>query len=292
MKLAIIANPNKYQVKTVIDRTIDWARKNNVTLYLWREVCGMLNIDDCPTLTQTESDITSITAADFIVVIGGDGSILYTARIAREIEKPVLGINSGHLGFMTNTQPEDLETALDNLAADNFKIDKRHFLVATDKQGNKYYALNEFLFARRDATSMINITAAYDGDLINTYWADGLIVSSSTGSTAYNLSAGGPIVAPGTGVMLVTPISPHTLTTRPLVVRSDRPLTIRIDRQESGDVLFSYDGIMKPIETVPFEVEIIKSKRAFPLVHLPGQSYFETLRKKLMWGQDSRRLKN
>lgn len=292
MKFAIIANPAKYEVKEIIARTIDWARQNQVVLYLWEEVSELLGIESCAELRRTANDKESIENADYMVVIGGDGSILHAARISADIEKPILGINSGRLGFMTNTQPEDLEAALDQLLNGNFNIDTRHFLEAADNEGNTYYAINEFLFARRDTTSMVTITAVYDGELINTYWADGLIISSSTGSTAYNLSAGGPIVAPGTGVMLVTPISPHTLTSRPLVVRSDRPLKIRIDRQQAGEVLFSYDGIMKQLETVPFEVEIIKSEKTFRLVHLPGQSYFDTLRKKLMWGQDSRRIKS
>src|SRR5690606_32106377 len=128
----------------------------------------------------------------------------------------------------------------------------------------------------------------YDGDLINTYWADGLIVASPTGSTAYNLSSGGPIAAPGSGVLLVTPINPHTLTSRPLVLRADRPLKVIVEEQQSG-ILFSYDGVISEVAQLPLEVEIIKSKLAFNLIHLPGQNYFDTLRKKLMWGQDSRR---
>src|SRR5690554_1736596 len=292
MKFAVIANPHKYEVKDVVARTVKWASENKVTLLLSKEVCNLTKVTASPTVVETATDEQAIKESDFVVVIGGDGTILYTARISTKYNKPILGINSGRLGFMTNTQPEDLEKALHCLLKQDFKIDKRHYLKATDLNGTIYYALNEFLFTRRDSTSMINITAIYDGDLINTYWADGLIVASSTGSTAYSLSSGGPIVAPGTGVMLVTPISPHTLTTRPLVVRSDRPLKIRIDQQQASEVLFSYDGIMKEIETIPFEVEIIKSKLAFNLIHLPGQSYFETLRKKLMWGQDSRRIKN
>ncbi len=292
MKFAVIANPHKYEVKDILASTAKWASANNVTLFLSKEVCKLTEITASPTLIQTDTDEHAIAEADYVVVIGGDGTILYTARISTKENKPILGINSGRLGFMTNTQPEDLEKALNCLLTKNFKIDKRHYLKATDLDGNVFYALNEFLFTRKDSTSMINITAIYDGDLINTYWADGLIVASSTGSTAYSLSSGGPIVAPGTGVMLVTPINPHTLTTRPLVVRSDRPLKVRIDQQRATEVLFSYDGIMKEIEKIPFEVEIIKSKLGFNLIHLPGQNYFETLRKKLMWGQDSRRGKN
>ncbi len=289
MKFALIANPHRYEVKDIINRSIDWADKNGVELLISGELIDNIQSKSANCVTVVKTDVEAIDKCDIIVVIGGDGSILYTARLTTHKEKPILGINSGRLGFMTNTQPEDLEKALDHLLAKDFSVDKRHYLKATDTKGNKYYALNEFLFTRRVSTSMINITAYYDGDLINTYWADGLIVASSTGSTAYNLSSGGPIVAPGTGVLVLTPISPHTLTTRPLVILANKPLKIVIDKHKPEEVLFSYDGVTKEVENTPFELEIVKSKLTFDLIHLPGQSYFETLRKKLMWGQDSRR---
>lgn len=291
MKFAIIANPHKFEVKAVLEQTIAWAKSNSVTLLISKETCNLTNSHDSNVIQQTDSDKKAIDGCDIVVVIGGDGTILYTARISKHISKPILGVNSGRLGFMTDTKLEELEDALSTVKSGNYTIDDRHFLKATDKSGNEFFALNEFLFTRKDSTSMINITAEYDGSLINTYWADGLIVSSSTGSTAYNLSSGGPIVVPGTGVMLVTPINPHTLTTRPLVVRSDKPLKIRVEKQES-DVSFSYDGINCKINELPLEVEIMVSDLAFNLIQLPGQDYFETLRNKLMWGKDSRRSRN
>lgn len=291
MKFAIVANPNKFEVKAVLERTIAWAKKHAVSLLISKETCTLTNSHDPDTIQETSSDIEAIDGCDVVVVIGGDGTILYTARISKHSSKPILGVNGGRLGFMTDTKFEELEEALQTVKSGNYTIDKRLFLRAVDNKGNEFFALNEFLFARKDSTSMINITAEYDGSLINTYWADGLIVSSSTGSTAYNLSSGGPIVVPGTGVMLVTPINPHTLTTRPLVVRSDKPLKIRVEKQES-DVSFSYDGVNCKIDELPLEVEIMISDLAFNLIQLPGHDYFETLRNKLMWGKDSRRIMN
>lgn len=290
MKLAVVANPGKYEVKDVIHATIEWAGKVNAHLFLCKEVCELLGIQQSDSLSITNSDPDSIEQSDVVLVMGGDGTILYTARISRNSGKPILGINSGRLGFMTNIQAEELIEALNNVLSKNYSLDKRHYLKATDTHGNVYYALNEFLFSRKNS-SMVNISAEYDGNFINTYWADGLIVSSSTGSTAYNLSSGGPIVAPGSGIVLVTPINPHTLTTRPLALRSDRPLKIIVEPQQS-DILFSYDGIICEDQPLPLEIEIIKSDLSFNLIQLPGQNYFDTLRKKLMWGQDSRRIKN
>lgn len=291
MKFAIVANPHKFEVKAVLERTIKWAKDNDVSLNISKEICRLTNFQNETIIQETESDEHAIEKSDVVVVIGGDGTMLYTARISTHYSKPILGVNGGRLGFMTDTKFEELEEALTSVKSGNYTLDERHFLKATDKNGNEFYALNEFLFTRKDSTSMINITAEYDGSLINTYWSDGLIVSSSTGSTAYNLSSGGPIVVPGSGVMLVTPINPHTLTTRPLVIRSDKPLTIRVEKQES-DVSFSYDGVNCKIDELPLEVEIIASDLAFNLIRLPGQNYFETLRNKLMWGKDSRRSRN
>ncbi|MEP1151038.1 MAG: NAD(+)/NADH kinase [Balneola sp.] len=291
MKFAIVANPHKFEVKAVLERTINWSEENDVSLIISKEICQLTNTHNPAVIKQTETDEQAIDECDVIVVIGGDGTMLYTARISKHSSKPILGVNGGRLGFMTDTKFEELEDALLSVKSGNYTIDDRHYLKATDSNGNEFYALNEFLFTRKDSTSMINITAKYDGSLINTYWSDGLIVSSSTGSTAYNLSSGGPIVVPGSGVMLVTPINPHTLTTRPLVVRSDKPLNIRVEKQES-DVSFSYDGVNCKIDELPLEVEIISSELAFNLIRLPGQNYFETLRNKLMWGKDSRRSRN
>ena len=291
MKFAVIANPSKFEVKAVLKKAIDWASANDVDLLVSSKTCLQTGLENSNLIQQTKDDAEAIEASDVVIVIGGDGTILYTARISKHSNKPILGVNAGRLGFMTDTRFEELESALDDVKSGNYTIDERLFLKATVNSGEEFYALNEFLFTRKDSTSMINITAEYDGNLINTYWADGLIVASSTGSTAYNLSTGGPIVAPGTGVMLVTPINPHTLTTRPLVVRSDKPLKVKVEDQES-DVSFSYDGVNCKIDTLPLEVEIISSDVVFKLIKLPGHNYFETLRNKLMWGKDSRRIKS
>lgn len=288
MKLSVVANPSKYEVREVLAKTIEWAEKKNIELFIESQICDETEISDSDVIQKTNSDEDSIAASDYVLVMGGDGTILYTARISKDLNKPILGINSGRLGFMANTQIEDLERALDCVLKKNFALDKRAFLKATTKDGQTFHALNEFLFTRKDSISMVNVTAEYDGSLINTYWADGLIAASPTGSTAYSLASGGPIVAPGTEVFLVTPINPHTLTTRPLVLNSNNPLRVTIEKQQS-EVLFSYDGQVHEIEEFPFEVEIIKSNLTFDLINLPGHDYFETLRNKLMWGMDSRR---
>ncbi len=288
MNIGVIANPDKYEVKSVFEAAVKWAESKKISLNVSEQICKLIFDKPSDAIHITKNDDQTILQSDIIVVMGGDGTILYTARIAKDNPRPVLGVNSGRLGFMTNTQNEDLLEALEHVRMGNYTLDRRHYLKATTKSGEEFFALNEFLFTRNDSTSMINISAEFDGNPINTYWADGLLVASPTGSTAYNLSSGGPIAAPGSGVILLTPINPHTLTSRPLVVSADKSVIIKIDPQPSN-ILFSYDGILKEVDSLPFEVSIQQSKIAFPLIQLPGQNYFDTLRKKLMWGQDSRR---
>ena len=265
-----------------------WAEKAGVTVYVKDHLCRELHVETSEHVNRVSSSEEAIRSGDFTLVLGGDGTILHVAALAMHHKKPILGVNSGRLGFMANTQKENLEYALNCLLEGNFTLDSRHFLQAETDDGKVYHALNEFLFTRRDSTSMISVEASSNGDIINTYWADGLIVSSPTGSTAYNLSAGGPIVMPGTEVLVRTPINPHTRTTRPLVFPSDKKLTIRMDKQRY-ETLFSFDGNVVEIHDLPFSIQIERSEYTVDLVQLPEQNYFETLRNKLLWGSDSRR---
>ncbi|MDX1618149.1 MAG: NAD(+)/NADH kinase [Balneolaceae bacterium] len=288
MKLAIVANPQKYSVKEPFLEALNWADAHDLELYFSDDLVNLYDGTGHKSARTVESEQEAVENGDVVVAMGGDGTMLYTARLVREIQKPILGVNSGRLGFMANTQMENLRNALDCIKTGKYRIDKRYMLEAEDGEGAVYYALNEFLFSKRDSTSMITVEAEYDEMFINTYWADGLIVASPTGSTAYNLSSGGPIVMPNTDVMVLTPINPHTLTTRPLVLPSDKSLTITVNRQEH-EVLFSYDGKIREIQSYPFQVEIKRSDFTIDLIELPDQNYFETLRNKLMWGMDFRK---
>lgn len=287
MTFAIIANPEKYAVKDSLRSVIRWAKEHDIPLYLCKELSEFTNDTSLSILTFCSDEEEAIEKAEMILAIGGDGTMLYTSRLAKNAQKPILGINSGRLGFMAKTPKNEIEQALNNIYEENYRLDRRYMLKAVDPEGQTFHALNEFLFSKKDSTSMITVEAEYQDMLINRYWADGLIIASPTGSTAYNLSSLGPIVMPETNVMVVNPINPHTLTTRPLVLASDHPLKISVDEQPSK-VLFSYDGSISRIEHYPFEVEIQRSDFFVDLVELPGHNYFETLRDKLMWGMDFR----
>lgn len=287
MKFAVIANPQKYSVRDPFIEVLRWADEHEVKVIFCSELQELYRSEEHNSAVAVESEEKAIDQADIIIALGGDGTMLYTARLVRNIQKPILGVNSGRLGFMAYTQKENLSLSLNYLLDGNYRIDKRYLLEAEDNQNNIYHALNEFLFSKKDSTSMVNVSAEYNDMFINNYWADGLIVASPTGSTAYNLSSGGPIVMPNTDVMVLTPINPHTLTTRPLVLPSNKSLKVTVKKQEH-EVLFSYDGRINNIHSYPFEVNIKRSNFTIDLIELPDQSYFDTLRQKLIWGMDSR----
>lgn len=289
MNFAVIANPQKYSVKNPFIDILNWADQHDEKVMFGTELQELYDGQEHESAVITDTEAEAIDRADIIIAVGGDGTMLYTARLMKSIQKPILGINSGRLGFMAYTQKENISQALQNLSDGNYRIDKRYLLEAEDNDGEIYHALNEFLFAKKDSTSMVNVSAEYNEMFINNYWADGLIVASPTGSTAYNLSSSGPIVMPNSDVMVLTPVNPHTLTTRPLVLPSNKSLKITVKEQDHG-VLFSYDGQIKEIQSYPFEVQIKRSNFTIDLIELPNQSYFDTLRHKLMWGMDSRKV--
>lgn len=288
MKFCILANPEKYSVQESLAGVIAWAENNDVEIFLADKLHKHFpDITKSEAVTPFEDESDAVEHADVVIALGGDGTMLHTAHLLKNSSTPVLGINSGKLGFMANNQPDTIDKACDLVKKKSYSIDKRIMLKAETSNGDVFYALNEFLFSRKDTSSLIRIEAAYDGDLINHYWADGLIVSTPTGSTAYNLSAGGPIIMPGTPVMVLTPINPHTLTTRPIVLPTMQDLTITSD-EDPEHILFSYDGVMMPIRN-KLDIKISQSDFSIHLIQLPEQNYFETLRNKLMWGLDNRK---
>ena len=287
MKLGILANPDKYSIKDPLQQVLHWCSTHGHTVYLSSAFADSVDgISFNGTVSLKSSEEECVIESDFTIAIGGDGTMLHAARYVKHSDSPVLGINTGRLGFMANVQPNQISEALNDLADGRFEVEERAMLHAVTKDGDEFNALNEFLFTKKDTSSMVTLRADYDGTLLNRFWADGLLISTPTGSTAYNLSAGGPIVMPGTPVMIVTPINPHTLTTRPLVLPSDKKLVVEVEEQPDH-ILFSCDGRM--FDHSITSVKVQKSEHSIGLVMLRNQTYFETLRNKLMWGLDNRR---
>ena len=226
---------------------------------------------------------------DLIVSIGGDGTLLETVRKVGHSNTPILGVNTGRLGFLASTPFEEFEQAVERVLKGEFQIDRRTLVKAEtgiDLFGRDNYALNEVSVHKSATSSMVVINAYLDDFFLNTYWADGLIISTPTGSTGYSLSAGGPIIAPSTNNLIITPIAPHNLNVRPLVISDSRTVSLRIESTDPS-FLISIDSQSKIVSS---EVEIRVSKAEFEvgLVRFEAHDYFDTLRSKLMWGIDRR----
>ena len=288
MKFGIISNPELYTISDALVAIIDWAQKNHCEVILARclekKLEPKINSEYILFVTS-ENDV--VKQSDYIISLGGDGTMLWTARTVLDLGKPILGINSGRLGFLANTNISDISTALDKVKRGQFALDKRKMIHATLKNGEEFFALNEVLFTKRDTVSMIFVEVGTETSKINKYWADGLLVSTPTGSTAYNLSAGGPIIDPSTDVFVITPVSPHTLSARPVVVPASNKIWVKVPEQNK-EIMFSVDGRSHTIEEYPFDISIKQSDFTINLIRLEGHDFFETLRNKLLWGRDYR----
>jgi NAD+ kinase len=223
------------------------------------------------------------------ISIGGDGTLLESVTHIAHSEIPILGINTGRLGFLATIGKDDVESALDKLMKGAFSIDKRTTLkLETDQNifGDMNFGLNDFTVVKKDTSSMITIHTYIDGEFLNSYWADGLIVATPTGSTGYSLSCGGPLIFPRSGNFALTPVSPHNLTVRPIIVADTAELSFEVEGR-SRKFLISLDS---RISTVDHTVKLKIKKGDFKvnLVQLEGQHYFKTLRQKLNWGLDIR----
>ncbi len=226
---------------------------------------------------------------DFFFSLGGDGTMLESVTYIGKAEVPILGINTGRLGFLATTGREEVESSIDALFKGDYKIDSRSVLKLMSMPklfGSLNFALNDFTIMKKDTSSMITVHVYVDGELLNSYWADGIIVSTPTGSTGYSLSCGGPLVYPKSESFIITPVSPHNLGTRPIVLSDKSEISFHIEGR-SKRYLISLDS---RFETIDDTVKLKVKKESFSakLIQLPGQNYFDTLRQKLNWGLDLR----
>jgi NAD+ kinase len=224
-----------------------------------------------------------------LVSIGGDGTILEAARMVGNSGIPILGINNGRLGFLSSTPHEDTAAALNRLTQGDFIIEQRSLVqVSTSVNlfGKDNFSLNEITVHKSAKSSMIVVHAYLDGAFLNTYWADGLIISTPTGSTGYSLSAGGPILTPNSQSLIITPIAPHNLNVRPLVIPDNQHITLSVEGT-AQDHLISLDSISCPLKPA-LTLDISKADFSVGLVRFHPEDYFNTLRSKLMWGIDRR----
>jgi NAD+ kinase len=265
------------------------------TLHLLREALagyGLETVLDIPT-AEFAGETGGVDAGEFArvvdlaAVIGGDGTMLHAVSKLGDFPKPVAGIHVGTLGFLTSCTDGELGEFARVVADGSFTTSRRALLEATlHRKGGAsqtFHALNEITLARGETGRLVSLTARVNGELLNAYRADGLIVATPTGSTAYSLSAGGPLIAPGAGVILVTPICPHSLSQRSLVLPDDREVELRADGDDCGPMLFTVDGRDTVRIGTEDHIVVRKSARVFHLVRLPGHSFYQALRQKLGW---------
>jgi NAD+ kinase len=226
---------------------------------------------------------------DLFISIGGDGTLLECVTHIGPYEVPILGINTGRLGFLATISKEEVENALSKVIAGNFSVDKRATIKLQTESGvfgDQNYALNDFTVVKKDTSSMITIHTFIDGEFLNSYWADGIIVATPTGSTGYSLSCGGPLIFPRSGNFVITPVSPHTLTVRPIVVSDHSEISFQVEGR-SKKFLVSLDSRISTVDHT-VKLKITKGDFNVSLIQLENQHYFKTLRQKLNWGLDIR----
>tara|TARA_B100000941_G_scaffold290072_1_gene271022 strand:- start:1187 stop:2062 length:876 start_codon:yes stop_codon:yes gene_type:complete len=226
---------------------------------------------------------------DAFISIGGDGTFLETLTHVGSLEIPILGINTGRLGFLASIAQDQIRVAIDKLLTGNYEVEKRSLVILTSNQelfNGANYALNEFSILRKDSSTMIVIKSYLNGDFLNSYWADGLMVSTPTGSTGYSLSCGGPILLPENENFIISPVSPHNLNIRPLIVPDTSEFSFEVESR-TNNFLISLDSRS---QTVNDNIQMRVKKAPFKayLIKVGGLSFIETLRNKLSWGLDKR----
>lgn len=226
---------------------------------------------------------------DAFISLGGDGTLLDSITYLGKNETPIMGINTGRMGFLSTISRDETEQAIQHLLNGTVQTDTRTVLsLETDKKLFKglNFALNDFTIIKKDTSSMINIHVFVDNELLNSYWADGIIVSTPTGSTGYSLSCGGPLLYPRSESFVITPVSPHNLTARPIVISDNSEISFHIEGR-SKKFLVSLDSRVEAIDG-SVNLKVKKAKFKVQLIQMPGQHYFKTLRQKLNWGLDIR----
>lgn len=289
LKFAIFGNEYQAKKSTSIEKILDYLARKGAEIYVENAYYEFL----------TRSQHIDVKAAgvfedynfdvDYVISMGGDGTFLKAASRVGAKGTPIIGVNMGRLGFLADVLPGEVEAALDSLYAGECQIEE-HAVIQVEAEGGVLagnpFALNDIAVLKRDDASMISIRTQVDGEFLVTYQADGLIVTTSTGSTAYNLSNGGPIIIPQSSSLCLTPVAPHSLNIRPVVINDTAEITLDVESR-SHNYLVAIDGRSERM-TEGTRLVIRKAAHTIKIVKQRNQRYFSTLREKLMWGADQR----
>lgn len=293
MKVGIYGQFYHTNAGTYIAELLELLRRESIQVIIEEHFLELIHLNK--TIDEKYSHFSTFeeldNSFDLFFCIGGDGTILKSINYIRNLDIPIVGINTGRLGFLATIQKEEIKECLQNILEKKYSLSRRSVLNISTNPSNqdpvfKNIALNEIAVSRKNTTSMITVDTWLNDQYLNSYWADGLIVSTPTGSTGYSLSCGGPVITPDAASLIITPIAPHNLNARPLVVKDDTKITLRVSGREDSH-LVSMDSRIGSLEN-DTEIIIEKAAYAINLVELKGDSFIQTLRKKLMWGEDKR----
>ncbi|NIR48699.1 NAD(+) kinase [candidate division KSB1 bacterium] len=288
MTIGIIANLEKDTVNKIVPDFLSWLKKRGVEFFVEEGLARQLNSGDGEPAHLASTDLCD--RCQMIISFGGDGTILSTARLVGRSGIPILGVKIGGMGFLAETTPDELYATMEEILKDRFNIVERMVLEAKvdlDHE-DRYYALNDFVFDKGAVSRVIRIKTFIDEELLNTYIGDGLIISTPTGSTAYSLAANGPILLPSMEAIIINPISPHTLSARPVVIPGDRRVRVEMVTAPQ-EVMLSADGQGSASLSSGQSVSIQKADYRIKLVTYGGRTFYDVLHAKLNWGEDIRK---
>lgn len=283
MKIGLVVKKNRADFSPRLRETIAWLRERHCQILVEPTAVEEHDLGDV-----CSAPVSRLAAeADVIVVFGGDGTMLWVVREVGGNGTPILGVNLGTLGFLTSVKLEELDRALEKTLQRDCVLDRRNLLKTEVRRSNgsseTYHALNDVVINKGALARIISLNAYIGEDFISRFLADGLIISTPTGSTAYSLAAGGPILFPSLQALIVTPICPHTLTNRPIVVPSDQ--SIRVELSDGEDVMLTIDGQTGIVLGIGDEIVCTQSEYHVNLIQPGHKSFFDVLREKLKWGE-------
>lgn len=292
MKVAIYGQTFNDQDKTCVLELLEELQGVNASVYIEEEFCtqidGCLSGCNFGTFSQTSGLDGSF---DIFVSFGGDGTMLRAVTYVKDLGIPIVGVNTGRLGFLSTFKKEDVRKVVTEFVAGHYSIEERSLVEVAlnsdlEEFGALNFAMNEITVSRKDTTSMITVETYLNDEYLTSYWADGLIVATPTGSTGYSLSCGGPVMEPTAQSLVLTPIAPHNLNARPLVISDDTQIRLKVSGREENH-LVSLDSRIASIPNGK-EIRIKKADFKIRMIEYKSESFLKTLRNKLLWGQDKR----
>ena len=293
MKIAIYSQHTGKYTNSILSELFGFSDKYNIKFYLEKEFANILNrgsnIKLDYTIFSSYKDLDK--SFNLMITIGGDGTLLRSISFVRNLEIPIIGINTGRLGFLATLNQDLLKPKLEKIIKGEFKVENRTLLevIIDDQKSNDFpFALNEITVGRKNTTSMIKIRTNLDGEFLNSYWADGLIISTPTGSTGYSLSCGGPIMSPQSQTIALTPIAPHNLNARPIIIPDNTEIELSVSGREDFHLL-SLDSRIISVKNEN-SITIRKADFEIMIAHLFEDNFYKTLRNKLLWGEDKRNI--